>query len=106
MEKLVGRLASHHAAAERKATAAEEEEGADVRAAKAATMGEDGDLLMRGDRVHETERHVFACVCTLLAKGAAVPMTYDPGCCVLLQDYLILLRVDISFLFVRMLLGR
>jgi len=53
MEKLVGRLASHHAAAERKA-AAEEEEGADVRAAKAATMGEDGDLLMRGDRVHET----------------------------------------------------
>lgn len=77
MEKLVGRLASHHAAAERKA-AAEEKEGPDVRAAKAATMGEDGDLLMRGDRVPETERNVFACVCTLFAKGAAVPMTYDP----------------------------
>jgi len=33
-------------------------------------------------------------------------MTYDPGCYVLLQDYLILLRVDILFLFVRMLLDR
>jgi hypothetical protein len=49
MEKLVGRLASHHAAAERKAAA--EEEDADSSAAKAAAMGEDSDLLMRGDRV-------------------------------------------------------